>query len=59
MPAILNVQEQLDEQRAHMKDEVEAEIAADRAAALKAVASEQQQALAAVIARGDALKQVR
>ena len=42
-----------------MKEEVEAEIAADRAAALKAVAGEQQQALAAVIARGDALKQVR
>jgi hypothetical protein len=51
-------QEQHDEQRARMQEEVEAQIAADHAATLKAVAGEQQQALAAVIARGEALKQV-
>lgn len=52
------VQEKHDEQRARMQEELEVQIAADHAATLKAVTGEQQQALAAVIARGEALKQV-
>lgn len=42
-----------------MQEEVKAQIAADHASMLKATAGEHQQALAAVIARGKELKEVR